>query len=77
MVGGMVTAHHNLVGLARVSTVLQDAQLQRDALTAAGFWNSTFRQGSTGQSWGKQVARTADKIMHTIVVPASEPPQPP
>jgi N12 class adenine-specific DNA methylase len=28
--------HHNLVGLARVSTVLQDAQLQRDALTAAG-----------------------------------------
>ncbi len=36
MVGGMVTAPHNLVGLARVSTVVQDAQLQRDALTAAG-----------------------------------------
>jgi len=27
MVGGMVTAHHNLVGSARVSTVIQDAQL--------------------------------------------------
>jgi len=27
MVGGMVTAHHNLVGLARVSTVIQDARL--------------------------------------------------
>ena len=120
----MVTAHHNLVGSARVSTVIQDAQLQRDALTVAGFWNSAFRQGSTGQSWGKQVARTrlidewtgrplgagraflrllallfdsavcylgwlfpiwdrpkrqtfAGKIMHTIVVPASELPQPP
>ncbi len=36
MVGGMVSTHRNLVGLARVSTVLQDAQLQRDALTAAG-----------------------------------------
>ena len=36
MVGGMVSTHHNLVGLARVSTVIQDAQLQRDALTAAG-----------------------------------------
>ncbi len=32
----MVSAQHNLVGLARVSTVLQDAQLQRDALEAAG-----------------------------------------
>jgi hypothetical protein len=48
LVGGMVTAHHNLVGSARVSTVIQDAQLQRDALTAAGFWNSAFRRGSTG-----------------------------
>lgn len=36
MVGGMVGTHHNLVGLARVSTLLQDAQLQRDALTEAG-----------------------------------------
>jgi len=38
MEGGMVTTHHNfnLVGLARVSTVIQDAQLQRDALMAAG-----------------------------------------
>ncbi len=36
MVCGMVAAHHNLVGLARVSTVAQDAQLQRDALTQAG-----------------------------------------
>jgi len=34
--GGMVSAEHNLVGLARVSTVLQDAQLPRDALEAAG-----------------------------------------
>ncbi len=33
---GVVSAQHNLVGLARVSTVLQDAQLQRDALEAAG-----------------------------------------
>ena len=86
-------------------------------LIAVQIWNSTFRQGSTGQSWGKQVAKTrlidewtgrplgagraflrllahlfdsapcylgwlfliwdrpkrqtfADKIMHTIVVPA-------
>ena len=32
-----VTAvHHNLVGLARVSTDAQDAQLQRDALGEAG-----------------------------------------
>ena len=93
-------------------------------LIAVQIWNSTFRQGSTGQSWGKQVAKTrlidewtgrplgagraflrllahlfdsapcylgwlfliwdrpkrqtfADKIMHTIVVPAGEPPQPP
>jgi len=93
-------------------------------LIAVQIWNSAFRQGSTGQSWGKQVARTrlidewtgrplgagraflrllahlfdsaacylgwlfpiwdrpkrqtfADKIMHTIVVPADEPPQPP
>ena len=38
--------------------MIQDAQLQRDALTAAGFWSSAFRQGSPGQSWGKQVART-------------------
>jgi DNA invertase Pin-like site-specific DNA recombinase len=30
------TAHQNLVGLARVSTEGQDAQLQRDALTEAG-----------------------------------------
>jgi len=36
MVGGMVSTHRNLVGPGRVSTVLQDAQLQRDALTAAG-----------------------------------------
>jgi len=36
MVGAMVSTHHNLVGLARVPTVVQDAQLQRDALTAAG-----------------------------------------
>jgi len=38
MEGGMVTTHHNfnLVGLARVSTVIQDAQLQRDALMATG-----------------------------------------
>jgi len=36
MMMGMVSALHNLVGLARVSTVLQDAQLQRDALEAAG-----------------------------------------
>jgi len=58
MVGGMVTAHHNLVGSARVSTVIQDAQLQRDALTAAGPKRQTF----------------ADKIMHTIVVlPVSHP----
>jgi len=34
MVGAMVSTHHNLVGLARVSTVVQDAQLQRDALTS-------------------------------------------
>ena len=36
MTVGVVSAQHNLVGLARVSTVLQDAQLQRDALEAAG-----------------------------------------
>jgi len=34
--GGMVTAHHNLVGSARVSTVIQDAQLQRDACSTRG-----------------------------------------
>ena len=27
-------------------------------LIAVQIWNSTFRQGSTGQSWGKQVAKT-------------------
>ena len=32
----MTTTHHNLVGLARVSTSSQDAQLQRDALGEAG-----------------------------------------
>ena len=34
--GGMAATHHNLAGLARVSTKAQDAQLQRDALAAAG-----------------------------------------
>jgi hypothetical protein len=93
-------------------------------LIAVQVWNSAFRQGATGQSWGKQVAHTrlidewtgqplgagkaflrllahfldsapcylgwlfplwdrpkrqtfADKIMHTIVVPAGETTQPP
>ncbi|MFE3989961.1 recombinase family protein [Nocardia tengchongensis] len=32
----MATTHHNLVGLARVSTDTQDLQLQLDALTDAG-----------------------------------------
>lgn len=32
----MAAVHHNLVGLARVSTDAQDAQLQRDALGEAG-----------------------------------------
>jgi DNA invertase Pin-like site-specific DNA recombinase len=32
----VAAVHHNLVGLARVSTGAQDAQLQRDALTEAG-----------------------------------------
>ncbi len=36
MVFGMVSTRHNLVGLARVFTVVEAAQLQRDALTAAG-----------------------------------------
>ncbi len=36
MMGAMVSTHHNLVGLARVSAIVQDAPLQRDALTAAG-----------------------------------------
>jgi len=91
-------------------------------LIAVQIWNSAFRQGSTGQSWGKQVAHTrlidewtgqplgagkaflrllahfldsapcylgwlfplwdrpkrqtfADKMMHSIVVPAGETPQ--
>jgi len=93
-------------------------------LIAVQIWNNAFRQGSTGQSWGKQVTHTrlidewtgqplgtgkaflrllahfldsapcylgwlfplwdrpkrqtfADKIMHTIVVPAGETTQPP
>lgn len=33
---GVAAVHPNLVGLARVSTSVQDAQVQRDALTAAG-----------------------------------------
>ncbi len=32
----MAATHHNLIGLARVSTDAQDAQLQRDALNDAG-----------------------------------------
>jgi len=32
----VAAVHHNLVGLARVSTSAQDAQLQRDALGEAG-----------------------------------------
>ena len=32
----MPATHHNLIGLARVSTDAQDAQLQRDALNDAG-----------------------------------------
>lgn len=32
----VASTHHDLVGLARVSTEAQDLQLQRDALTAAG-----------------------------------------
>lgn len=32
----VASTHHNLVGLARVSTDSQDLQLQRDALTEAG-----------------------------------------
>jgi len=93
-------------------------------LIAVQVWNSAFRQGSTGQSWGKQVVKTrlidewtgqplgagkaflrllahfldsapcylgwlfplwdrpkrqtfADKITHSIVVPAGETTQPP
>jgi DNA invertase Pin-like site-specific DNA recombinase len=35
-VTGVASTHHNLVGLARVSTDSQDLQLQRDALTEDG-----------------------------------------
>lgn len=35
-VGPVADTHHNLVGLARVSTGSRDAQLQRDALSEAG-----------------------------------------
>lgn len=35
-IGGVAATHHNLIGVARVSTDARDAQLQRDALNDAG-----------------------------------------
>ena len=35
-IGGVAATHHNLIGVARVSTDARDAQLQHDALNDAG-----------------------------------------
>jgi Resolvase, N terminal domain len=44
--------HHNLVGLARVSTDAQDARLQRDALAAAGR-GRTFEEKASSRKAGQ------------------------
>jgi len=62
MVGAMVSTHHNLVGLARVSTVVQDAQLQRDALTAAGCCRIFEEKVSTRSSARRGLAAALDYL---------------
>ncbi len=62
MVGAMVSTHHNLVGLARVSTVVQDAQLQRDALTAAGCGRIFEEKVSTRSSARPGLAAALDYL---------------
>ncbi len=62
MVGAMVSTHHTLVGLARVSTVVQDAQLQRDALTAAGCGRIFEEKVSTRSSARPGLAAALDYL---------------
>ncbi len=58
----MTATHHNLVGLARVSTDLQDAQLQRDALTAAGYGRIFEEKVSTRSAVRPGLAATVDYL---------------
>ena len=58
----MTATHHNLVGLARVSTDLQDAQLQRDALTAAGCGRIFEEKVSTRSAVRPGLAATVDYL---------------
>jgi len=58
----MTATHHNLVGLARVSTDLQDAQLQRDALTAAGCGRIFEEKVSTRSAVRPGLAGTVDYL---------------
>jgi DNA invertase Pin-like site-specific DNA recombinase len=46
----VAATHHNLIGLARVSTDAQDAQLQRDALNEAGCGRIFEEKISTGKT---------------------------
>jgi len=62
MVGAMVSTQHNPVGLARVSTVVQDAQLQRDALTAAGCGRIFEEKVSTRSSARPGLAAALDYL---------------
>lgn len=56
------TAHSNLVGLARVSTDAQDAQLQRDALTEAGCGRIFEEKASTRKTDRPGLAAALDYL---------------
>src|SRR5258708_28064019 len=64
------TAHHDLVGLARVSTETQDAQLQRDALTEAGCGRIFEEKVSTRKTDRPGLATALDYLRprHTLCV---------
>ena len=70
----MVTAHHNLVGSARVSTVIQDAQLQRDAPVAAGLQRASTAMGPMNRELGPRLkAAVAASAELQESVPAAQP----
>jgi DNA invertase Pin-like site-specific DNA recombinase len=58
----VATIHHNLVGLARVSTDAQDLQLQRDALTDAGCGRIFEEKASTRSSDRPGLAAALDYL---------------
>lgn len=58
----MTETHHNLVGLARVSTDAQDAQLQQDALDGAGCGRTFTEKVSTRKTDRPGLAAALDYV---------------